>query len=106
MDYALNVWMNAAKELAIAMLKRAQRVGAWAIIGVFKTVAVAIVEAEALIRLVHQRLGERATKLYIGIHTLPHTHPLKRLRTTASEIHVFTTENWTSTPANKGIEII
>jgi hypothetical protein len=81
LDYASNVWMHAAKGPAMAMLNRAQRVSAQAIIGAFKTVAVAIAEAEAFIRPVHQRLGERATKLWIGIHTLPDTHPLKRLRT-------------------------
>lgn len=75
--------MHAAKEPATTMLNRAQRVGAQAIIGAFKTTAVAIAEAEAYIRLVHQRLGERATKLWIGIQTLPSTHPLKRLRTSA-----------------------
>jgi hypothetical protein len=75
--------MHAAKGLATAMLNRAQRVGAQAIIGEFKTTAVAIAEAEAYIRPVHQRLGERATKLWIGIHTLPDTQPLKRLRANA-----------------------
>jgi Reverse transcriptase (RNA-dependent DNA polymerase) len=103
MDYASNVWMHAAKGLAMAMLNRAQRVGGQAIIGAFKTTAVAIAEAEAYIRPVHQRLGERATKLWIGIHTLPNTHPLKSVADECiSEIHVPTTENWTITPANKG----
>ena len=83
LDYASNVWMHAAKELAMAMLNRAQRVGAQAITGAFRTVSVAIAEAEAYIRPVHQRLGERATKLWIGIHTLPDTHPLERLRMSA-----------------------
>ena len=83
LDYASNVWMHAAKGLAMAMLNRAQKVGAQAITGTFRTVSVAIAEAEAYIRPIHQRLHERATKLWIGIHTLPNTHPLKRLRTNA-----------------------
>jgi hypothetical protein len=82
-DYASNVWMHAAKGPAMAMLNRAQKVGAQAITGTFRIVSVAIAEAEAYIRPVHQRLRERATKLWIGIHTLPDTHPLKRLRTSA-----------------------
>lgn len=50
MDYASNVWMHAAKESSITLLNRAQRTGAQAIIGAFKTTAVAIAEAEAHIR--------------------------------------------------------
>jgi hypothetical protein len=83
MDYASNVWMHAATESAMAALNRAQRIGAQAIIGGFQTVAVAIAEAEAYIRPVLQRHNERATKLWIGIRTLPDTHPLKHLRTRA-----------------------
>jgi hypothetical protein len=83
MDYASNVWMHAARESAMAALNRAQRVGAQAITGVFQTVAVVIAEAEAYIQPVHQRHNERATKLWIGIQTLPDTHPLKHLHTRA-----------------------
>jgi exonuclease III len=83
MDYASNVWMHAARESEMAALNKAQRIGAQAITGAFQSVAVAIAEAEAYIRPVHQRHNERATKLWIGIHTLPDTHPLKHLRTRA-----------------------
>jgi hypothetical protein len=83
MDYASNAWMHAIKEPAMAALNRAQRIRAQAITGAFRTVSVAIAEAEAYIRPVHQRLSERATTLWIYIHTLPNTHPLKRLQTSA-----------------------
>jgi hypothetical protein len=83
MDYASNVWLHATKGPAMAALNRVQRIGAQAIIGTFRTVSVAIAEAAAYIRPVHQRLYDRATKLWVGIHTLPDTHPLKRLRTSA-----------------------
>jgi exonuclease III len=80
MDYASNIWMHAAKGLALAVLNRAQRVGAQAVTGAFQTVAVAIAEAEAYIRPVQQRQRERATKLWMTVQTLPDTHPLKKLQ--------------------------
>jgi hypothetical protein len=55
--------MHAAKESGMATLNRAQKIGAQAIIGAFRTVAVAIIEAEAYIRLIQQRQFERAVKL-------------------------------------------
>ena len=79
MDYASNVWMHACTGPAKAALDRAQRVGAQAIVGAFQTVAVAIAEAEACIRPIYQRHCERATRMWIGIQTLPNTHPLRRL---------------------------
>jgi hypothetical protein len=78
MDYASNIWMHAGKGSTKAM-ERAQRIGVQAIIGTFRTVALAIAEAEAHIRPIHQRHQERATKLWIEIQTLPERHPLKKL---------------------------
>jgi hypothetical protein len=80
MDYASNVWMPAAKEAALAVLNRAQRIGAQAVTGAFQTVAVAIAESEAYIRPVQQRQLEKATKLWIEIHTFPDIHPLRKLQ--------------------------
>ena len=79
-DYASNVWMHAAKESGMATLNRAQKIGAQAITGAFRTVAVAVAEAEAYIRPIQQRQFERAVKLWIGIQTFPDTHPLKKLQ--------------------------
>ena len=79
-DYASNVWMHAAKESGMATLNRAQKIGAQAITGAFRTVAVAIAEAEAYIRPIQQRQFERAVKLWIGIQTFPDSHPLKKLQ--------------------------
>ena len=81
MDYASNIWMHACKGKAMASMNRAQRVGAQAITGTFCTVATAIAEAEASIRTVHERHSERATKVWIGLRTLPVTNPVRRLGT-------------------------
>jgi hypothetical protein len=62
-------------------LERVQRVGAQAIIGTFRTVAVAVSEAEASIRKVREWHADRAAKLWVCLHTLPGTNPLSRLRT-------------------------
>src|SRR5437763_11896776 len=60
---------------------RVQKVGAQAITGAFHTVATAIGEAEANIRTVQERHSERATKLWVNLHTLPKTNPLSKLNT-------------------------
>ena len=65
----------------MASLNRVQRVGAQAIIGSFRTVAVAAAETEASIRTVRERHADRATKLWVGIHTLPKTNPFSRIST-------------------------
>jgi hypothetical protein len=81
-DYASNIWMHACGSAAMASLNRVQRVGAQAITGAFRTVAVAVAETEASIRTVRQRHADRATKLWVDLHTLPRTNPLSRLSTT------------------------
>jgi hypothetical protein len=78
-DYASNVWMHACKGPEVPAMNRAQREGAQSVIGAFRTVAVAIAEAEAHIRPIRQRHSERATKLWIGMQTLPATNPLQRI---------------------------
>lgn len=80
-DYASNIWMHACGTAGMASLNRVQRVGAQAIIGSFRTVAVAVAETEASIRTVRERHAERATKLWVGLHTLPKTNPLSRIST-------------------------
>jgi hypothetical protein len=80
-DYASNIWMHACGGAAIAVMNRVQRIGAQAIIGTFRIVAIVIGEAEASIRSVRERHSERATKLWVDLHTLYKTNPLSRLRT-------------------------
>ncbi|EAQ93099.1 predicted protein [Chaetomium globosum CBS 148.51] len=84
MDYAANVWMHACGEKALSWLNRAQKIGALAITGAFRTAATAVVEAEASIYPVRERHVQAAASLWINIHTLPGTHPLamKKVRTT------------------------
>ena len=65
----------------MALINRIQKVGAQAITGAFRTVATAVAEAEASIRIVDERHTERATKLWVNLRTLPETNPLSKLNT-------------------------
>ena len=76
-DYASNTWLYSTRG-AIKGMERAQKTGAQAVISSFRIVSLAIVEAEAGIRPIHQRLQERATKLVISIQTLLEKHPLAK----------------------------
>ena len=78
-DYASNIWMHACGVSAITVLNRVQRIGAQAIIGTFRTVATVIGEAEASIQSVRERHLERATKLWVNLHTLYKMNLLLRL---------------------------
>ncbi len=80
-DYASNVWMHKVKSRLVGPLNRVQRTGAQAIVGTFMTVATAIAETEAHIASVEERLQKRVIKLWIDMHTLPTTNPLRRLTT-------------------------
>ena len=77
-DYASNVWRHACIYKAAKMLDRVQRIGAQAITGAFRTVATSVAEAEAHISSVQERLWKRAMKLWIELHTLPDSNPLRR----------------------------
>jgi hypothetical protein len=83
-DFASSVWMHACGEKATQYLNRVQKTGAIAITGAFRTVATAVAEAEANIRTFRERHMEKATKLWVDIHTLPETSPLAKLRTTTT----------------------
>jgi ribonuclease HI len=78
-DYASNVWMHACKTVSTYAIHRVQRVGAQAIIGSFTSVATGVAEAEAHIATVHERFWRRASKLWVDIHTLPRTNPVRNL---------------------------
>ena len=55
--------MHARGTASAAALNRIQRIGAQAITGCFRTVAIAVAEAEASIRTVEERYADKATKL-------------------------------------------
>lgn len=75
-DYAASVWMYVCGEKAFSWLNRAQKTGALAITGAFRTVATAVAEAEASIRSIGERHVYAAIRLWINIHILPGTHPV------------------------------
>nr|CEG03946.1 unnamed protein product [Fusarium acuminatum CS5907] len=77
MDYASNVCSYRRGVRETKWLNKAQKVGAQAITGAFKTVSVAVAEAEAGITPVGERHSQAGTRLYINMQTLPKTHPLK-----------------------------
>jgi len=81
MDYAANVWMYVCGEKALSWLNRAQKAGALAITGAFRTVARAVVEAEASILPIRQRYAKGAVKLWVNLHTLPRIYPLGSMKT-------------------------
>lgn len=69
MDYASNVWMHARRAKETGWLNKAQRIGAQAITGAFRTVATAVAEAEAGIRAIGERHKRAATRLCIDLRT-------------------------------------
>lgn len=77
MDYASNVWMHACKYRRASPINRVQRIGAQAIVGTFLTVATSVAEAEAHIASAQERFWRRAIKMWIDLHTLSTTNPLR-----------------------------
>ncbi|KYK58873.1 reverse transcriptase [Drechmeria coniospora] len=69
MDYASNVWMHSCGVREAAWIDKAQKVGAQAVTGAFRTVATAVAEAAAGVRL----------------RTLPKAHPLAALKVKAGK---------------------
>ena len=80
MDYASNVWSHRRGWRKTKWLNEAQKMGAQAITGAFKTVSVAVAEAEAGILPIGERHAQAGTRLYVNMQTLPKTHPLTTLR--------------------------
>ena len=77
-DYASNVWRHACIGKRAKMLDQVQKIGAQAITGAFRTVATSVAEAEAHISGVQQRLWKHALRLWVDLHTLPESNPLRR----------------------------
>ncbi|RKK21589.1 hypothetical protein BFJ67_g17192, partial [Fusarium oxysporum f. sp. cepae] len=84
MDYASVVWSHARNERALSWFNRAQKIGARAITGAFRTVVTAVMEAEANIQTVCERHAQAGMRMYINIKTVPKTHPLAALKVSAS----------------------
>ncbi|KJZ68376.1 hypothetical protein HIM_12236 [Hirsutella minnesotensis 3608] len=80
MDYASNVWSHACKAKEATWIERAQRVGAQAITGGFRTVATAVAEAEASVQSFRERHAQAASRFWIRTQTLPRTHLLTSLK--------------------------
>jgi hypothetical protein len=80
MDYASNVWAHSCGIREAAWLDKAQMVGAQAITGAFRTVAIAVAEAEASIQPVQERHAQAATRFWTNRWSLPRTHPLATLK--------------------------
>ncbi|KJZ68822.1 hypothetical protein HIM_11782 [Hirsutella minnesotensis 3608] len=80
MDYASNVWSHACKTKEATWIERAQRVGAQAVTGGFRTVATAVAEAEASVQSFRERHAQAAAKFWIRMRTLPNSHPLTSVR--------------------------
>ena len=79
MDYASNIWKHACTQPALTAFNRAQKVGAQAITGAFRTVSTAVAEAEASIHTIIEQHTHKATNWFIELQTLPATNPLTAL---------------------------
>ncbi len=77
-DYASNVWMHAYQDKLVGPINRVQKAGAQAVVGTFLTVATAVAEAEASLVSAGERLWKRVIKMWLAIHSLPDTNPLRR----------------------------
>lgn len=82
-DYASSVWMHTCRGNALRVLGRIQRIGAQAVTGVFRTVAIAIGEAEASLRTITDRHKVKALNFWINYATLPKEHPIARIKVQA-----------------------
>jgi hypothetical protein len=71
--------MHACKTVLAYAIQRVQRIGAQGIIGSFTSVATGVAEAEAHIATTQERFWRRASKLWVDIHTLPRTNPVRNL---------------------------
>ncbi|KAG4268290.1 hypothetical protein FPRO04_14801, partial [Fusarium proliferatum] len=88
MDYASNVWSLRRGWRETRWLNEAQKMGAQAITGAFKTVSVAVAEAEAGILPIGERHAQAGTRLYVNMQTLPKAHPLAALRVRETRRHM------------------
>ena len=79
MDYASPVWSGRVNKKGMDALNVAQRIGAQAIVGAFRTVALARAEAEASVIPLEERLQKHRNMFWIKANTLHHKNPLARI---------------------------
>lgn len=96
-NYASSVWLSSISEKTRALFDRIQRIGAQAILGIFKSVALPIAEAEASLIPVKLRHQHQLAWFWINYHTLPKDHPLWRVQKRVKLTHRF------CSPLAKGI---
>jgi ribonuclease HI len=79
MDYAASVWYHPSQRGSGHIIKRldqVQRLGCKAILGAFRTVSLAILEAEVGVDPTYIRLQKRLLRHFSKLYTLPKDHPL------------------------------
>ena len=79
-DYASFVWSSRATGKLRKLLEPIQRIASQAIVGVFRTVALCIAQAEANIEPLQQRWRGQAGRTWVQWHTLPPNHPFWKTR--------------------------
>ena len=79
MDYASFIWSFTASEITIQHLYRAQRVGAQAVVGGFRSMAMVVAEAEAGLMSIRDRLRRQCLGFWVNIHKLETQHPHAKL---------------------------
>ena len=75
MDYASMIWGPNATRSALSGLDRAQRIGAQAVVGAFKTVSLVIAESEAGLEGTLTRLRKRNMATWVQLQTKSSNHP-------------------------------
>ncbi|TVY74454.1 hypothetical protein Focb16_v006001 [Fusarium oxysporum f. sp. cubense] len=78
--------------------------GARAITSAFRTVATAVVEAEAGIQTVCERHAHAGMRTYVNIKTLPKTHPLAALKVSTSRRYMSPLKKLTLAHEGSGME--
>ena len=107
-DYAASVWCPIRQDSTVAAgivrpFEAIQRIASQTIVGVFRSTALAIAEAEAGIEPTVVRLRARILKHWIVCHTLPQDHPFWSCRAAAAMQNGVTrhrSKYWRSTDPN------
>jgi len=79
MDYAAPIWSSNIRMRARNRIRRASKIGALAVTGIFKTAAAEVVMAEAGLEDPRLRLEEESRRYWIGLHAKPSKHLSWRL---------------------------
>ncbi len=81
LDYASVIWAGQITSKLQPLLRKIQQIGASAIIGAFRTVALSILESEAGIDSYTRRHNIQRLQFWIDKNSLPLTNPLARIST-------------------------